>query len=390
MVVVFMQDSTFKNNTKCVHSGNYIDEGALGINTPIYSSTVHLFPNRFSEIRYPRSFNILTQTAVADKICALECGETGLVLSSGMAAITSTLFAFLKKDKHAIFQSGLYGGTQHFINSELERYGIQKDIIMSNRVEDYEKAIKDNTELIFIESPTNPLLGIIDLKGIAKIAKERGVVTVMDNTFATPINQNPLPLGIDIVIHSGTKYLNGHSDICCGAVITTNSLMEQIISIAKNHGGVLDTHACYLLERGLKTLGLRIDQQNRNAQKLAEFLITQPIVKKVYYPGLPEYPGFEIAKKQMSGYGGMLSFELNCGVDDAYKFVSQLKIITSAVSLGGVETILCFPAETSHAELTPNERENQGISKSLIRLSVGIEDYEDLITDIQHALSHIT
>ncbi len=384
-----MQENIFKNNTKCVHSGTYRDKKALGVNTPIFASTAHLFPNAFSEIRYPRTYNLPSQQAVAKKICALEGGELGLVLSSGMAAITTVLFTFLKQGDHALFQNGLYGGTQHFINSELEMYGIKKNILNSNNIDDYAKSIKNNTVLIYLESPTNPLLEIIDLNQISELAKKHNILTIVDNTFATPINQNPLQLGVDIVIHSGTKYLNGHSDVCCGAVVTSENLMERIIARAVNHGGVLDTHACFLLERGLKTLGLRIERQNRNAQKLAEFLHDHPLVKNVYYPGLPSHVGHEIANRQMNGFGGMLSFELVCNTQAALEFTSKLRLITPAVSLGGVESILCFPAKTSHAELSMKDREKQGISDSLIRLSVGIEDIEDLINDIENAFSEI-
>ena len=379
-----------RNNTKCVHAGKIYDETGLGVNTPIFASTAHMYPNPKDEIRYPRSYNIPTQTAVADKIRHLEGGAAGLVLSSGMAAITTVLFGLLKKGDHAVFQSGLYGGTQHFIDSELERFGIENCYLHSNEVADFDNAINDNTKVIYVESPTNPLLGIIDLKGIAKLGKDHDIITIMDNTFATPINQNPLMLGIDIVIHSGTKYLNGHSDICCGAVVCSDEIMKNVLPIAVNHGGVLDAHACYLLERGMKTLGLRVAQQNNNAQKIAKFLNEHPKIKCVYYPGLPEHPGHNIAKRQMhGGFGGMLSFELSCEPAAAHEFAQNLNIIASAVSLGGVESILCFPAETSHKELTVEQRRIQGISDSLIRLSVGIEDVEDLIDDIENGLSLI-
>ena len=379
-----------RNNTKCVHAGNIYDDNGLGVNTPIFASTAHKFPNPKNEIRYPRSYNIPTQTAVADKIRILEGGEAGLVQSSGMAAISTVLFGLLKKGDHAVFQSGLYGGTQRFIDSELERYGIEKCYVSSNEVADYNDAIKDKTKVIYVESPTNPLLGIIDLEGIAKLGRDHGIITVMDNTFATPINQNPLKLGIDIVIHSGTKYLNGHSDVCCGAVVTSNELMKDVIDIAYSHGGVLDAHACYLLERGMKTLGIRIQQHNQNAHEIAKFLRNNSKVSRVYYPGLPDHPGFNIAKNQMhGGFGGMLSFELNCNPDIAREFAQKLEIISSAISLGGVESILCFPAETSHSVITAEQRHAQGISDSLIRLSVGIEDVEDLINDLENALAKI-
>jgi cystathionine beta-lyase/cystathionine gamma-synthase len=374
-------------NTKCVHAGTYVDQKALGINTPIFASSAFIFPNDFDEVRYPRYFNIPTQKAVAEKICALEGGEKALVFSSGLAAISATLFAFLKSGDHAIFQRDLYGGTQNFIARELPKCGIQIDIINSNNTDDYARAIKPNTKLIFFESPTNPLLSIIDLKTIAEIAQKHKILSIIDGTFATPINQNPLALGIDIVIHSGTKYLNGHSDLCAGAVVSSNKLMEQITQSAVNYGGNPDVHACYLLERGLKTLGIRVAQHNKSGLKIAEYLNGHSHVKQVFYPGLPNHTGHNIAKTQMRGFGGMLSFELDCSGLKAHEFVRQLKLVTPAVSLGGVETLLCFPCETSHAKLSPSQRQEQGISDSLIRLSVGIEDVDDLIDDFENAFT---
>jgi cystathionine beta-lyase len=374
------------NNTKCVHAGTYLDDRSYGVNTPIFASTAHIYPNEKDLVRYPRYGNIPTQKAVIDKLIALEYGESGQIFSSGMAAITTTIFALLRSGDHAIFQSGLYGGTQKFINSELEKYGVEKNFVQSNRISDYEKNIKENTKLFYVESPTNPLLDIIDLKALAELARENSIITIIDNTFATPINQNPLNLGIDIAVHSGTKYLNGHSDLCCGAVVTSKELMEPIQDIALNHGGCLDAISCYLLERGLKTLGLRIERQNKNAQRLAEFLNGHDRVERIFYPGLSQHPGFEIAKRQMRGFGGMLSFELKGDYEKATKFTNNLELIMPAVSLGGVETICCFPAKTSHAKISAEERKAQGIADSLIRLSVGIEDIDDLVEDINNAL----
>jgi len=378
-----------KLNTLCVHAGTYLDEKSLGVNTPIFASTAHLFPNDRDLVRYPRYYNVPTQAAVSEKICALEGGEAGMVFSSGMAAITSVLFAFLKQGDHAVFQSGLYGGTQEFVASEIGNYGVKCDIVTSTNPDDFEKAITPNTKIIYIESPTNPLLDIVDLRGIAAVAKKHNIITAIDNTFASPANQQPLSHGIDIAIHSGTKYLNGHSDICCGAVVTSQKLMDQVFKRAINHGGTLDVHACSMLERGLKTLGLRIARQNENAMKIATMLESNSKVRKVNYPGLKSHPGHEIASGQMSGFGGMISFDLDCDKKSADRFVVALKLIKGAVSLGGLESILCFPCETSHAKLNPKVRQAQGISDSLIRLSVGIEDVDDLIEDLKRGLDVI-
>jgi cystathionine beta-lyase len=323
--------------------------------------------------------------AVAEKICALEGGEKGLVLSSGMAAESTVLFSLLKQGDHAIFQAGLYGGTQQLI-AEFIDYGIKTTIVNSTQVDDFANAIENNTILIFLETPTNPLLKVTDLSALAQIAKKRNILTIVDNTFATPINQNPLKLGIDVVTHSGTKYLNGHSDVICGAIVSSEKLMDQFLKTEIRHGGCLNIFDCYLLERGLKTLGIRVTTQNRNAQTIAEYLKVHSRVKKVYYPGLTDHPDYEVARKQMLGFGGMLSFELDADKQKALEFSAKLKIITPAVSLGGVETILCFPADTSHIKVPPEERLKQGISDTLIRLSVGIEDVEDLIADLEKGL----
>lgn len=373
-------------DTKCVHSGCYIDSTVGGVNTPIYWSTSFLYPNQENEVKYPRYFNIPTQKAAADKICALEGGDWGLVFSSGLAAINTIFAAFLKTGDHALFQSGLYGGTQHLVQTILPRHGVEYDFISGENAEDYATALKPNTRLLFIESPTNPLLHVIDLEKIAGIGKNTGIITVIDNTFATPINQNPLSFGFDIVMHSGTKYLNGHSDICCGALVGKDTSYPSVLEVARSLGGNLDPAASYLLERGMKTLGLRIARQNENAMTIAVYLKKNPIVRRVYYPGLTDHPGHEIAKKQMRGFGGMLSFELDTDDESARKFARNLSIIKSAVSLGGVETLLCFPSETSHAKISPEERKAQGISDTLIRLSVGIENVEDLISDIDESL----
>jgi cystathionine beta-lyase len=373
-------------NTRCVHAGNYRDGNTGGVNTPVFTSTSYVYPNPSGEAIYPRYYNIPTTRAVAAKICDLEGGEEGLVLGSGMAAITSVLFALLKTGDHAVFHRYLYGGTHHFVASELHRYGIETSFAEGESAEDFRRAIKDNTRLIFFETPSNPLMKIIDLAEVSRLARERGILTIIDNTFATPLNQNPIGHGIDIVVHSGTKYLGGHSDINCGAVATSRKLMARIKPVAINHGGTLDVRACYLLERSLKTLGLRIERQNQNALGLAGFLEDHPVVREVHYPGLASNPGRDIAKRQMRGFGGMLSFEPECGPEAARKAVERLRLITPAVSLGGVESLICFPSETSHARMSPAEKAEAGISDTLIRLSVGIEDLGDLKEDLGRAL----
>lgn len=373
-------------NTACVHAGGFHDEQAGGINTPIFTSTSYRYSGGRGPVLYPRYYNTPTQRAVADKIAALEKGEACIVLSSGMSAISSVILSFLKQGDHAVFQSDVYGGTHNFIVSELGSFGIETAFVYNTHKSAFEKAIKKNTRLIYIETPSNPLLKIVDIEAIAKLARSRGIVTVIDNTFATPINQRPLSLGIDVVVHSGTKYLNGHSDVNCGAIVTSMALMRRIYNTAVNHGGTLDAHACYMLERGLKTLGLRMQKQNENAMEIASFLNGHKKVRTVYYPGLNRHAEHKVAEKQMSGFGGIVSFELNCSKGEARKRVKNLRLITQAVSLGGVESLICFPSETSHAKMSSADRKKAGISDTLLRLSVGIEDSNDLIQDIETAL----
>lgn len=370
--------------TQCVHSGGIIDEKTRGAVTPIYPSTAFDYVDMDIHA-YPRYFNTPNQRVVAEKLAALENGEAATVFSSGMAAISTVLFALLKTGDHAIFQNDLYGGTHHAITKEMEKFGISYTLVDGMGVADYEKAVRPETRLIYIETPSNPLLKIIDIKAIAGVAKANNLVSVIDNTFASPINQNPIDLGIDVVVHSGTKYLGGHSDICCGVAVTSGKLNEQIWGSAIHFGGSLNAQTCYLLERSLKTLALRVNQQTTNAQTLSEFLEQHPQVNKVYYPGLTNHEGHELAKRQMKGFGGMLSFEVKTDPD---KFVKSLRLIKPAMSLGGVESTITSPVQTSHSKISAEERAKVGISDQLLRVSVGIEYADDLIKDLDQALTH--
>jgi cystathionine beta-lyase len=308
-----------------------------------------------------------------------------MVFSSGMAAITSVLFAFLSQGDHAIFQTGLYGGTFHFVTTELKRFGIEYDISSDNEPGTFERLIRDNTRLIYVETPSNPLLRITDLYATVGLARSKNLISVIDNTFASPINQTPIRLGIDVVIHSATKYLGGHADICAGAVASEKENMLKIRDMARGLGGSLNAQDAYLLERSIKTLALRIERQNTNAGFLAEKLTGHPAFGKVYYPGLSVHPKHEIARRQMSGFGGMLSFEVRDL--DPVQFQRNLKLIRPSVSLGGVDSIICSPALTSHRHLSPREKKQERISDNLLRLSVGIEDADDLWRDIEQAIS---
>lgn len=367
-------------STLCVHAGNR-PEGA-GTLTPIHLSTAYDYREE-GEVLYPRYQNTINQIVVAEKVAQLENGEAGAVFSSGMAAISTSLMAFLKAGDHAVFQNDIYGGTHFAITEELEKYGISYDFVQSTDIDAFSEKIKPNTRLIYIETPSNPLLKIVNIKAIVELAKTNDCLTFIDNTFASPINQNPIDLGIDVVMHSGTKYMSGHSDLTCGAVITSSELMVHIKKSAINFGGSLNPMMCSLLERSLKTLALRVRQQTQNAQLLAEFLDKHYAVTKVFYPGLPHHPDHNIAKQQMSGFGAMLSFEPK---KTASEVTSKLKLIKPAISLGGVETTVSSPAQSSHAKLGEEGRKLAGISDDLLRVSVGIEDVEDLMEDFENAL----
>ena len=359
------------------------DQLKKGINSPIYTSTSFEFIDQEDTV-YPRYLNTPNEKAVAEKLALLEETESALVFSSGMAAISTVLFTFLSQGDHAVFQKGLYGGTSHFLERELNRFGIDYSVAKSQSADDIAALLNDQTRLVYIETPSNPLLNITDLDAVAAMARDRGVLTVIDNTFASPANQQPVKHGIDIVVHSATKYMGGHSDLLAGAVASRKELIGRIHETGLNFGGGLNAQDLYLLERSLKTLHVRVKYINENAQKLAEYLRQHPGVNQVNYPGLPDFPGFEIARKQMDGFGGMLSFEV--AGQEGIAFQKKLKLIKPSMSLGGLETICSSPAHTSHRHLGPEGRKAEGIAEELIRLSVGIEDISDLIQDLEQAL----
>lgn len=369
--------------TRCVHAGTRIDRQEKGINSPIYTSTSFEYIDEPDTI-YPRYLNTPNANAVAGKIASLENTESALVFSSGMAAISTVLFSFLRSGDHVVFQKGLYGGTSHFLEREFEKFNLDYSVAESQSVSDLEACIKGNTRLIYIETPSNPLLSITDIRGVAELARQKGILSVIDNTFASPVNQQPSGLGIDLVIHSATKYMGGHSDILAGAVAGNMALIKEVHETGLNFGGALNAMTLYLLERSLKTIHLRVERINDNAMEVAHFLETHPAVRQVNYPGLPGHPGHEIASRQMTGFGGMLSFEVDG--QDGIAFQKRLRLIKPSMSLGGLESICSSPAHTSHRHLGPEGRKAEGIAEELIRLSVGIEDAEDLKADLDQAL----
>ena len=366
--------------TLCVHSGELKDIQHGGAISPLYMSTSYAF-NDVEINQYPRYFNTPNQRGLAKKIAALEGAEAGMIFGSGMAAISTALLSHLKAGDHVIFQDDLYGGTRNFVKHEFLKYGIEFSFSKGIQAEDFENELRSNTKGIYIETPSNPTLKIIDLASISKLAKKAGIWTMIDNTFASPVNQNPIAFGIDLVLHSATKYLGGHSDICAGAVLGSQQTVDTVFETAKNLGGNLSDYTVWLLERSIKTLYLRVQAQNTNAQQLAEFLESQSWVDRVYYPGLSKHPDHHIAQSQMKGFGGMLSFDLAAGLD-CKKFLLGLELIKPTMSLAGIESTALSPRLTSHALLTEEERQQQGISPQMVRFSTGIEAIEDLKKDL--------
>ncbi len=369
-------------NTICTHVGEIEDTQFKGAISPLFMASSYAYED-VDVIRYPRYFNTPNQEGLCKKIAMLEHAEKALIFGSGMAAISTTLLAFLGKGDHIVIQKTIYGGAYNFMVEELNKFGIEYSFTAGFSEENFTSTIQTNTKVIYIETPSNPLLQITDLEMIARIAKQHGILSIIDNTFASPINQNPLDFGIDISIHSATKYLSGHSDICAGAVAASQEHIQQIWRVAKNLGGSLSDYTVWLLERSMKTLAIRVKAQNRNAKKIAIWLQKHPLVLQVYYPGLKDHPDYKIARKQMKGYTGMLSFELVESLD-ANIFMKSMELIKQSQSLAGVESTMVSPANTSHSMLDREERKLQGISDGLIRFSVGIEETEDLIADLKY------
>jgi cystathionine beta-lyase/cystathionine gamma-synthase len=372
----------YEKATLSVHAGKKPD--SLGVVSSIETSSAFHYIDEDTQL-YPRYFNTPNQQIVVDQICRLEGAEAGLIFGSGMAAISTTLTSFLSPGDHAVFQDAIYGGTQSLVLEEFDRLGIEYTFAACNS-DALIAAVKPNTRIVYAESPANPLLQVVDLRRLVDGAKSKNVITIVDNTFASPINQNPLEFGIDVVIHSGTKYLGGHSDLSFGAVVGNQEFIDRIYRKAIHYGGNLNALSCYLIERSIKTLAIRVNQQNLNAQRVAEFLAGHGCVDQVFYPGLKSHPGHSIAAAQMTGFGGMLSFCLAENLS-AKSFLESLELIAPAMSLGAVESTVTIPALTSHKPLPQELREELGISDQLVRMSVGIESAQDLIQDLERALS---
>ncbi len=374
--------------TKLIHSGEPEPRIDGSVSMPIYQSAMFEYAGESSyhDLKYIRLNNTPNHVALHQKLAALENAEAALVTASGMAAISTTLLTLLKSGDHLLAQDTLYGGTHDFLTQDFASYGISYDFIDGDRPESWEGKRKPNTKAIYVESMTNPLLQVADLQSVVKFAKAHNLISLIDNTFPSPYNFRAVDFGFDISLHSCTKYLNGHSDIVGGAVIGSSKLIGRITHKLNHLGGSMDPHACFLLHRGVKTLAVRLKHQNESALKIAQFLEQHSKITKVNYPGLETNPAHKRALELFSGFSGMLSFELNGGLEDAEQFMKKTTLPIIAPSLGGVETLLTRPAITSHAGMTPEDRERLAIRDSLIRMSVGIESTEDIISDFEQAL----
>ena len=386
--------------TTAIHAGTLKNlYGTLAM--PIYQTSTFIFDSaeqggrRFALEEagyiYTRLGNPTT-TVLENKIAALEEGEAGIAMSSGMGAISSTLWTVLKAGDHVVTDKTLYGCTFALMNHGLTRFGVEVTFVDTSNLDEVKNAMKKNTRVVYLETPANPNLKIVDLEALSKIAHTNpNTLVIVDNTFATPYMQKPLKLGADIVLHSVTKYINGHGDVIAGLVVTNKELADQIrfVGLKDMTGAVLGPQEAYYIIRGLKTFEIRMERHCKNARTIADFLNKHPKVEKVYYPGLESHPGYEIAKKQMKDFGAMISFELKGGFEAGKTLLNNLKLCSLAVSLGDTETLIQHPASMTHSPYTKEEREAAGITDGLVRLSVGLENVEDIIADLEQGLEKI-
>lgn len=384
-----MADSSLSIDTKLIHAGEPQPRKDGAVTIPIYQSATYEYmgETNYHDLKYIRLNNTPNHIALAEKLAALENAEAAVVTASGMAAISTTLLTILSAGDHLLVQDCLYGGTHDLLTTDFAGFGIEYDFIDADAPESWQAKLKPNTKAVYVESMTNPLLGVADLPAVARFAKAHNLVSLIDNTFPSPYNFRPIEIGFDVSLHSCTKYLNGHSDIVGGAVISTGAMVKKITHKLNHLGGSMDPHACFLLHRGMKTLAVRMRQHNESALELAQFLEQHPKVTHVNYPGLDSHPQHGRAQELFDGFSGMLSFELEGGMAAAGHFMQRVEIPIIAPSLGGVETLMTRPAITSHAGMSPADRAKVGITDGLIRVSVGIEAVNDLIADFGQALA---
>ena len=388
-----MKRHQHKQETEAVRGGTDLSKKNGPLITPIYQTSTFEVTDSEQQVRatstdmfYTRYGNP-THTVVEAAIAELEGTDTALLFASGMNAITTSAFALLKSGDHVVAQRDIYGGATKFFSAWLPKFGVETTFVDTVEYEQHARAIRPNTRLLYLESPTNPTLRVVDLAKVSALAKQHGITTFIDSTFATPINQRPADFGIDLVMHSGTKYFAGHSDLICGIVAGRRELIDKIHETRTTLGGVMDPHAAWLLLRGIKTLAVRVQRQNDNALGVAQFLARHPKVRRVNYPFLEGHPQRSLAIEQMRGGGGVLSFEVDGSGEGACRVSEALNLFTLAPSLGGVDSLVSIPVLTSHAMISAEQRQKMGVAEQLIRLSVGIENVNDLIADLEQALT---
>lgn len=395
-----MKKHKFRQETEAVRGGTSRGTGDEKKNgplaTPIYQTSTFEVTDMQEQLRltdsdiYYTRYGNPTSTVAEKAIAELEGADAALLFSSGMAAITTSILALVKSGDHIVAQRDIYGGVIKFLSKWLPKMGIETTFVDTNDIEQHERAIRPNTKLLHIESPTNPNVRVVDLEKIAALAHKHGLITTIDSTFATPINCRPAEWGIDLVLHSGTKYFGGHSDIMCGIAAGRRDLIDQIHHVRTTLGGCMDPHAAFLLLRGIKTLAVRVERQNESTLRIAEFLSQHTKVTRVHYPLLKQHPDYAIARKQMKGAGGVLSFEVEGNGADACRVAEALNLFTLAPSLGGVDSLVTIPVLTSHYMIDPELRRKMGVTEQMIRLSVGIEHVDDLIADLEKGLAILT
>lgn len=395
----FLMPKPRKPATLAIH-GNEINKGKTeSVSIPMSHTTTYVFPNskeveefiidgKREKYCYARYGNP-AQTILQERFALIENSEDSLFFASGMAAITSAIMATVEAGDEVITIPALYGNTRNFLVDEIQKFGVSTKIVSREELYNLENIVSENTKLIYFESPTNPNLQLVDLKKVADQAKKLGIITMIDNTFATPINQKPIDFGIDIVVHSATKYIGGHSDILAGVVCGTKDYIKKVYDGSKLYGATIDPFNVFLLLRSLTTFELRVKKQNENAMIVAEAMQNHPKIKSVIYPGLLDHPEHEIAKKQMTGFGGMISIDIEGGKEAAFKFVDNLELVLNATSLGGTESLASIPIITSHPSLNDDELKKAGITKGMVRISIGLEAPEDVIEDFNQALNFV-
>jgi cystathionine beta-lyase/cystathionine gamma-synthase len=390
-----MKRHTHKPETKAARGAADLDKKNGPLSIPIYQTSTFQVTDNDEQLSATHTDHFYTRygnptNTVAEKtIAALEGVDAALTFASGMGAITTTLMALLKSGDHLVAQRDIYGGVNKFLSQWLPKMGIETSFVDTTEYEQHARAIRPNTKLLYLESPTNPTLRVVDFRKVSALAKQHKILSMIDATFGTPINQHPAEFGIDLVMHSGTKYLAGHTDLICGVVAGRQELIEKVWETRTTLGNCMDPHASWMLVRGLKTLAVRVARQNENAQLVAEFLAAQAKVRKVHYPFLRDHPQHAVARQQMSGGGGMVSFEVEGTGEDARRVSEAMRLFTLAPSLGGVESLVSIPVLTSHAMIPAAERAKMGVTEQMIRLSVGIENADDLIADLERALEAI-